>query len=342
MRELAGMGLNELAAVLKDWGEPRFRAKQVLGWIYQKAALDFDQMTDLPEPLRLRLKKECVISGLRVARDQASVDGTRKLLLRLTDGNLIEAVAIPAKKRLTGCLSSQAGCRYACVFCASGKAGFKRDLSAAEMAGEVLLLKHLSRGRDLSHVVFMGTGEPLDNYDRVLETARLINSPGALAIGARRITISTCGIIPGIRRLAQEGMQIELSVSLHAADDATRSRIMPVNRKYPLKELLKGCGDYAESTGRQVTFEYILISGLNSGLQNADRLGTILRGMNCKVNLIPFNAVPGGEWTAPGRAQTREFRERLMKSGVQATLRMPRGQDIDAACGQLRLRYEDK
>lgn len=340
MRELAGMSLAELTEVFKEWGQPAFRARQVFDWIYKKGAMDFGAMSNLPAPVRARLTQECVITGMTVQESRRSQDGTVKELFRLRDGNFIEAVAIPAEKRLTGCISSQAGCKYACAFCASGKAGFKRNLTPGEMCAEVLCLRRSLPGKELSHIVFMGTGEPMDNYDNVLAAIRLINSPDAFGIGARRITISTCGVVPGIRRLASEGLQVELSVSLHAADDAIRSRIMPVNRAYPLKKLMAACREYAEATGRQVTFEYILINGLNSDLQNADRLSTIVKGMNCKINLIPFNPVTGESWAPPGREQIRAFRERLAGAGVQVTLRTPRGQDVDAACGQLRLRYE--
>jgi 23S rRNA (adenine2503-C2)-methyltransferase len=356
-KQLAGLELKEFRAIVESWGEQGFRAGQVFDWVYKKGVLDFGKMGNLPAPLRSRLAEEFSVSPLSAAELQRSKDGTVKLLLRLSDGNFIEAVAIPAYarapaspntpgatvQRLTGCISSQAGCKYGCVFCASGSAGFRRNLTAGEMCGELLFLKDSVPGKELSHVVFMGTGEPLDNYDNVLAAIRLINAPEGFAIGARRITVSTCGLVPGIRRLAGEGLQIELSVSLHAADDATRSRIMPVNRVYPLKELMDSCRDYAAKTGRQVTFEYVLIAGLNSGLQNADRLSKIVRGMTAKVNLIPFNpavaaAMASGE--TPARAAVFAFRDRLIKAGVQATVRTPRGQDIDAACGQLRLRHE--
>jgi 23S rRNA (adenine2503-C2)-methyltransferase len=356
MRDLAGIGLDELRKVIVSWGQPEFRAKQIFDWLYKKGALDFAQMTNLPAPLRARLEEEFAVTGVSVQDAQRSQDGTAKLLFRLRDGNFVEAVAIPAYgrapradrhcagtlsvERLTGCISSQAGCKYACAFCASGAAGFKRDLDAGEMCAELLFLKDRAGGKELSHVVFMGTGEPLDNYDNVMAAVRLINAPEGFGIGARRITISTCGIVPGILRLAGEGMQIELSVSLHAADDATRSALMPVDRVYPLKELLASCREYAGKTGRQVTFEYILIKGLNSGLRDADTLSRILKGILCKVNLIPMNPVGKKQWQPPAAAEVRQFRDRLLRAGVQATVRQARGEDIDAACGQLRLRYE--
>ena len=339
-RVIAGMELPGFRAELERRGEPGFRAAQVFSWIYKRGALEFGKMTDLPAALRARLEQDYTVTDLSLRQAQESADGTRKLLLALADGNLVEAVGIPTEKRLTGCISSQAGCKYACGFCASGKAGFKRDLIRGDIIGEVLFLRSAFPDKELSHIVFMGTGEPLDNYDNVLAAIRLINSPDGLGIGARRITISTCGLVPAIRRLAGEGLQVELSVSLHAADDAVRGRIMPVNKKYPLSQLIPACREYAAATKRQVTFEYILIEGVNSDLQNARRLGTIMRDFNSKVNIIPFNPVDGQPWRAPAASRVRAFRDALMRTGVPVTVRAPRGQDIDAACGQLRLRHE--
>lgn len=346
MKDIVGLGLKELERTFKDLGQPAFRARQVFSWIYKKGALDFDGMSVLPAFLRQQLKEKFRVTGLGVETVQRSKDGTQKLLIRLGDGAFIEAVAIPTEKRMTACISSQAGCKYACVFCASGKLGYRRDLSAGEMAGELLLVKDCGKDKDVSHVVFMGTGEPLDNYDNVMDAVRLINSPDAFGIGARRITISTCGIVPGIKKLAEEGLQIELSISLHAADDKTRDKIMPVNKRYPLGELIPVCQEYAEKTKRQVTFEYILIEGLNAGADDAKKLTALMRGFISKVNLIPFNPVLdkalGQQWKAPDRKKVAAFRDDLENAGVQVTVRTPRGQDIDAACGQLRLRYEKK
>ena len=237
---LTGYSLEQLKAVLAGWKEPPFRAAQIFAWLYKKGARSFDAMSDLPAGLRERLKGAFTLDILAVEETLVSKDGTRKFLFRLADTNFIEAVSIPAAKRLTGCISSQAGCKYACRFCASGAAGFKRNLYCAEIVDEVRLLDldARSQGKELSHIVFMGTGEPLDNYEQVLNAVRLLNSRDAFAIGARRITISTCGLVPGIERLAKEGLQVELSVSLHAADDAGRDRLMPVNRVWPLGKLM--------------------------------------------------------------------------------------------------------
>jgi 23S rRNA (adenine2503-C2)-methyltransferase len=275
MKDIKDFNLTELEKALTDMAEERFHARQIWSWIYKKSALDFQAMSNLSSRLRSRLEKEFFIRALSLAEITESSDGTKKLLLKLKDGNSIEAVLIPAENRVTGCVSTQAGCKFACSFCSSGAAGFKRNLTVGEIIEECLLLKAHSEGNKLTHIVFMGTGEPLDNYDNLLKAIRMINSAEGLNIGARRITISTCGLIPGIARLAREGIQLELSVSLHASDDKTRSRLMPVNKLYPLKELLSACRKYVEQTNRQVTFEYILIKGVNSDLQNARTLSTI-------------------------------------------------------------------
>lgn len=340
MRDIKELGPEELKDQIKIIGWPVFHAQQILSWIYDFAVEDFSQMSNLPEGLRAALAKKFSLKSMNLLERKDSSDRTQKLLLKLNDGNLIEAVSIPTEKRVTGCVSTQAGCKFGCFFCASGQRGFRRNLSAAEILDQIIYLKRSSLPKKLTHVVFMGVGEPLDNYDNVLEAVRRINSPHGFKIGARRITISTCGIIPGIARLARERMQIELSVSLHASDDATRSGLLPINKKYPIKELILACRQYILETNRQVTFEYILISGVNSSLQNAFNLIKILKGLNCKVNLIPANPVKGLEVSPADKKESVDFKDLLVKSGLIVTLRRPRGQDIDAACGQLRLKYE--
>lgn len=334
--------LKKLESALLEWKEPAYHARQIFNWIYKKGVMDFSGMSDLPAALRLRLKDNFYIFDLKLVEKLASRDGTEKFLFSLKDGNLVEAVSIPTEKRVTACISTQAGCKFNCRFCASGASGFKRNLTSGEILQEVLYLKNNSASGKLTHIVFMGTGEPLDNYENVLSAIRRINSRDCLGIGARRITISTCGLIPAIERLAKEGLQIELSVSLHSADDKIRSRLMPVNKKYPLKELIKACAGYIAETNRQVTFEYILAGGVNSGLQNAQILSTILKGLNCKVNLIPVNPVSASQLKPPGKLEVLFFKDYLTKHGINVTLRRERGQDIEAACGQLRLRYEKK
>ncbi|MGD0336898.1 MAG: 23S rRNA (adenine(2503)-C(2))-methyltransferase RlmN [Candidatus Omnitrophota bacterium] len=341
MQDIKELTPEELEKVIVGWGVPRFHARQIYAWIYQKGASAFSEMSNLPLSLRIKLEKEFSLSRPEVIKAMQSRDSTEKLLLKLTDNNLIEAVIIPAQRRVTGCISTQAGCKFKCSFCASGTQGFKRNLTSAEIIEEVLCIKERLKNAKLTHLVFMGTGEPLDNYDNVLKAIRVINSPEGLHIGSRRITISTCGIIPGIRKLSEEGLQVELSVSLHAARDELRSRILPVNKKYPLKDLLATCKEYIERTNRQITFEYILIAGVNSTLQDAADLVRILKGLRlCKVNLIPVNPVEELGVYPPKKLEILFFRDALLKQGINAILRKSRGEDIEAACGQLRLRHE--
>jgi len=343
MQDIKELSLKELEDKLLSWGKPKYHAKQIFAWVYQKAAYEFAGMSDLPASLRKLLADEFYILGLKLADLQKSSDGTAKFLFELSDGNLIEAVNIPAAGRVTGCISSQAGCKFACDFCASGLKGFKRNLTSGEILDEVLYLKNSLLDSKLTHIVFMGTGEPLDNYENILKAIRVINSADAFNIGARRITISTCGIIPGIKKLQEEDLQVELSISLHSADDKLRSKIMPVNRKYPLADLIKCCHEYIEKTNRQITFEYILVKGLNADLPSAQKLAALLKNLRlAKVNLIPANPVlkSPGRITPPSASEVLSFKEYLFKAGVNVTLRRERGQDIHAACGQLRLKYE--
>jgi len=343
MQDIKELGLKELEDKLLSWDLPKYHAKQIFNWIYQKGALDFNKMSDLPATLRKKLAGEFYILGLALADLQKSSDGTTKFLFELVDKDLIEAVNIPSARRATGCISSQVGCKFSCQFCASALKGFKRNLTVGEILDEVLYLKNNTQQAELTHIVFMGTGEPLDNYENVLKSIRMINFPHAFNIGARRITISTSGIIPGIKRLASEDLQIELSLSLHAADDKTRSQLMPVNKRYPLEALIKCCHEYIAKTNRQITFEYILIKGLNSNLASAQNLVKLLKDLRlAKVNLIPANSIRELKIIPPAKAETLAFKECLFKSGINVTLRQERGQDIEAACGQLRLRHEQK
>jgi len=370
MQDIKELSLKELEDKILSWGSPKYHAKGICNWIYQKGAYEFDRMSNLPAPLRETLTDEFSILSLKLADMQGSSDGTTKFLFELTDKNLVEAVNIPAARRITGCISSQAGCKFSCNFCASGLKGFKRNLTSGEILDEVLYLKNNIKGghpalshlgtkdcqvrpvwadrsvhasaQQLTHIVFMGTGEPLDNYEHVLKAIRVINSPLAFNIGARRITISTCGIIPGIKRLQEEDLQIELSISLHAAVDKIRSQLMPVNNKYPIAALIKCCREYTAKTNRQITFEYILIKGVNADLAAAKNLVSLLKDLKlAKVNLIPANSIPELKIVPPTVSQIISFKEYLFKAGLNVTLRRERGQDIAAACGQLRLKYEE-
>lgn len=311
------LSLEELKLVLEGWREPAFHARQIFAWIYKKGAAGFNDMSDLPLSLRKSLGERFRLFDLELKQVHEGRDSTKKLLLVLKDGFAIEAVIIPAEGRVTGCISSQVGCKYACSFCASGMLGFRRNLTSAEMVEEVLYLKNNSPDKRLTHIVYMGTGEPLDNYDNVLKAIRTMNSAEAFGIGARRITISTCGVVPGIDRLAQERLQVELSVSLHAADDRIRSKLMPVNKVYPLGELIDACRRYSQKTNRQVTFEYVLLKNINSDLQSAQKLSRIMKGMDCKVNLIPFNCIKERSLEPPNKLEVLLFRDRLIKAGVQ-------------------------
>jgi 23S rRNA (adenine2503-C2)-methyltransferase len=342
MQDIKDLSLKELEAVFKGWRVPDFHARQIFAWVYKKGATDFNQMTNLILDLRKSLGENFYILGLKIIKTLSSQDGTKKFLFGLKDENLIEAVSIPTQNRITACLSSQVGCKFSCTFCASGMRGFKRNLTSGEILEELYHLKNNAKDRRVTHVVFMGTGEPLDNYDNVLKAIRIINAKYAFNIGSRRITISTNGLIPAIKKLADEKLQIELSISLHAAEDKTRSMLMPINKLYPLKELISACKAYTRRTNRQITFEYVLIKGINSDLPSAQKLSTILKGLNCKVNLIVCNPVEGLKIEPPNKLEALLFNDYLVKSGIHVTLRKSRGQDIEAACGQLRLGYVKK
>ena len=294
-------------------------------------------MRNIPSSLREQLVARCSITPLSTIESEGRAGATRKLVVALADGEQLEEVLIPAPGRNTVCVSSQAGCRYRCAFCASGQAGLSRNLTAAEMVGQVLLAVELL-GERPSHVVFMGIGEPLDNYTEVLKAVRIINDGEGLAIGARRITISTCGLIPGIKRLADEGLQVELSVSLHAPDDELRSELMPVNDKYPMSDLLAACERYTDKTGRIVTFEYTLVRDLNDSIEQAHALADLLAPLHCRANLIPLSAVSGFDGEASTTDRAEAFIEILADSGINATLRVSKGSGLKAACGQLRYR----
>jgi len=327
----------ELEARFAQLGIERYRASQVFGWLYDKGVDDFSLMTDLSAPLRERLAASFVLGGMDVEKVQSASDGVHKFLFRLKDGSRIETAAIPHAERWTVCLSTQVGCRFRCAFCASGALGLKRNLTPAEIVGQLLAVRrHLPDGH-VSHVVFMGVGEPLDNYDNLLRAVRILNDGKGLRLGVRKMTVSTCGLAGGITRLAGEGMELELSVSLHAASDKKRSEIVPANRTDPLKRLLPAVRTYIEETGRKVTFEYVLLGSYNTTVEDARELVRLVRGMNVKINLIPYNDTQArSSFQAPTKLETLSFKNYLTKHGVDVTLRRPRGTDVRAACGQLR------
>ena len=340
MQDIKELDLKELEREFLSLKAKAYHARQVFSWLYKRGVLDFNYMSDIPQALRERLASRFYILGLGLLKSLKSQDGTQKILLGTKDGNCIEAVVIPAEGRVTGCVSSQVGCKYRCGFCASGLLGFKRDLTAGEIIEEVIYLKDNALDNRLTHLVFMGAGEPMDNYVNVLKAIRIINSSAGFNIGARRITLSTSGIIPGIERLSSEGLQLELSVSLHAASDELRSSLMPINKKYPLPKLIQACKEYSLKTNRQVTFEYILIQGINSSLKDAENLVKLLQDFKLsKINLIPSNYIAEFKFKPAEKKDVDSFKEYLVKRKINVTLRKERGKDINAACGQLRLNY---
>jgi len=332
-----GLLFEELTAAVKELGIPAFRAKQLWHWLYVQRVGSWDAMKNLSAELRLQLAEHFELAPVKQLELTGVEGDTRKLLAGLVDGECVEEVLLPSGVRRTVCVSSQVGCKFACAFCASGQAGFRRNLTAGEIVGQVLLAAAVWGDRP-GNIVFMGVGEPLDNYDEVLRAIRILNHGDGLAVGARRITLSTCGVIPGIQRLADEGLQIELSVSLHATDDATRSRLMPVNQRYPLAEVLAACKEYAEATKRIITFEYTLVRGLNDSAAQAEQLARLLAPLPARVNLIPLSPVEGFAGEPSTADVSRQFIRVLEQAGLNATLRDSQGSRIKAACGQLRIR----
>jgi 23S rRNA (adenine2503-C2)-methyltransferase len=336
--------LEEIAAYLATENQRPYRAKQIADWIYEKRVASFEEMTDLPQDLRKRLAEAFAFGGIETVRVLGSEDTTRKFLFRLQDGNLIESVLIPASPALYGersdrrtiCVSTQVGCAYGCKFCASGLDGWTRNLDAAEIVLQLLAVEKAS-GERIDNVVFMGMGEPLANFANVVRAIRIINAPWGMEVGARHITVSTSGLAPQIRQLADEPLQSRLAISLHGATDEVRNRIMPVNRKYDLKALLSACDYYASRKKQRIYFEYILIADVNDAEEQAHLLAGHARRLGAKVNLIPYNTVEGLEWSRPSRERQERFLSILREHTVVATLRREKGHDIDAACGQLRL-----
>lgn len=332
-----GMGLAELTQLVQELGEPAYRGRQLMEWLYRHGVTDLEAMTNLPKGLRERLAQRIWAASAAVARVQVSRDGTRKYLLRLPDGEMVEAVLIPEGKRRTACLSSQIGCGIGCRFCATALLGLIRNLTPGEIVGQLAAIQRES-GQRVTNVVMMGMGEPLANYTNVIRALHLMNDPLGFGLGARRLTVSTVGIVPRIRELAREDLQVGLAVSLHAPDDETRDRLVPINRRYPVHELLDACREYVALTHRRVTFEYVLLRGVNDSPAAARRLAALLDGLLCHVNLIPFNPVPETGFERPDKAVVQAFHQELAARSIPATVRRSRGSDIDAACGQLRRR----
>ena len=381
--DVKNISKDELIKELVRIGEKPYRATQIFRWLYKACPVpersercgtpvnSFDEMTDLNKTLREKLKGKFHITKI-VALDskRSLIDGTTKYLLKLEDSHTIEAVFLPEEERTTLCLSSQVGCKFGCSFCASAQFGFVRNLKASEILDEVLFIREHNKGRPvpvalhpnemdgtglryragaITNIVFMGIGEPLDNYNNVIRAIRILNDEDAFNIGARKITISTCGIIPGMEKLAGEKMQIELSVSLHSPDDKIRSKLVPINKRYPLNELIAACRDYTGQTKRIITFEYILIKGVNASEGDAFKLAKLLTGLNCKVNLISYNqinpvrnlkisnGIKAKGYEAPSTEGVKDFFRTLKSRGINVMLRKSKGEDIDAGCGQLRI-----
>ncbi|HWI54513.1 MAG TPA: 23S rRNA (adenine(2503)-C(2))-methyltransferase RlmN [Desulfobacteria bacterium] len=334
---LMDLSLKETEELITSMGEPRFRGRQIFKWVHQKGILRFAEMTDQPAKLREKLESACYLGNLEVSAKQNSADGTTKYLFKVYDTNSVESVLLPHDYGISVCVSSQVGCRMGCRFCASTIGGLVRNLSAGEIYSQVISIQKDS-GKRVGSIVVMGSGEPFDNYDEVIKFIRLIISPDALNIGARHITVSTCGDVPGIKRFAGEGLQVTLSISLHAPNDELRDQIMPVNRKYPIASLINACRDYISITNRRITFEYALINDFNDSYEQALELGRLLKGLLCHVNLIPLNQVDEREYRQSNLSKVRAFHNTLEKVGVPVTIRKRMGADIDAACGQLRRR----
>ncbi len=335
MKNIKDYNLDKLEEELKEMGEKPFRAKQIFQWLYEEKVQSFDEMTNLSLELREKLKKNYTICNFNILKKQESKDGTIKYLLDVLDGNAIETVLMRYHHGNSICVSSQIGCKMGCKFCASTGIKFIRNLTSGEIVEQIVKVEQ-DTGERISNVVFMGIGEPLDNYDNVVNAIRMINHPKGLNIGARHISVSTSGLVPKIYQLAEENIQCTLSISLHATNNQKRSSMMPVNRTHSIEELLQACHDYIAKTNRRISFEYALAKDNNDNLEDAKELVKLLKGMICHVNLIPINKIENGEFAKSSNENIMRFRDYLNEHGIVATIRRELGSDIDAACGQLR------
>lgn len=335
MKNIKDYNLEELKKELVNIGEKPFRAEQIFKWIYQEKVREFDDMTNISLDLRKKLKENYTMCNYNILKKQESKDGTIKYLFDVLDGNAIETVLMSYHHGYSICVSSQIGCKMGCKFCASTGINFVRNLTSGEIVEQILAVEQ-DAGIKISNVVFMGIGEPLNNYNNVINSIKIINNPKGLNIGARHISISTSGLIPGIYRLAKENIQCTLSISLHATNNIKRSNMMPVNNVFPIEELIQACKDYIDKTNRRISFEYALAKDSNDNLEDAKGLVKLLKGMLCHVNLIPINKIENGEYTKSSNENVMKFRDYLNEHGIVATIRRELGSDIDAACGQLR------
>ncbi|MBI5187172.1 MAG: 23S rRNA (adenine(2503)-C(2))-methyltransferase RlmN [Nitrospinae bacterium] len=328
--------MEDLERLMEEWSESKFRSKQIIEWLYLKKAGAFALMTNLSKDLRAKLEARFVLRSLKIQDSRESKDGSVKFLFGLNDGNAVEGVYMPDENRRALCVSTQVGCKFHCAFCLTGKMGFIRNLSPAEILEQVLAVQEwLGPEKTLTNLVLMGMGEPLDNYDNVMKALRIFNSPAGFKFGGRKITLSTVGLLPALERFQKEDLKINLAISLNAVDDAARSRIMPANKKYPLKDLLKFCREYPLQPGRRITFEYVLVPGVNDTDEDAEKLSRLLRGIKCKVNLIPLNAGEGVPFSSMPQDRVDRFHKILVNSNISVFTRKSRGGDILAACGQL-------
>ncbi|MFQ8663114.1 MAG: 23S rRNA (adenine(2503)-C(2))-methyltransferase RlmN [Lachnospiraceae bacterium] len=338
-KDIASFGYDELIEEMKQIGEKPFRAKQIYSWLHEKLADSFDEMTNLSKAFREKLDHEYEIKKVTMAARQISqVDPTEKFLFELEDGNMIESVLMKYNYGNSVCISSQVGCRMGCRFCASTIDGLERNLTVSEMLRQIYHIQKIT-GERVSNIVVMGTGEPLDNYDNFVKFIHMISDEHGLHISQRNITASTCGIVPNILRLSEEGLQITLALSLHGSNQEKRKKLMPVANKYELSEVLNACDVYFEKTGRRVTFEYSLVKGVNDQPEDIRELTAILKHRNCHLNVIPVNPIRERDFQKPDSKNAQEFKNKLEKSGINVTIRRERGSDIDGACGQLRRRY---
>lgn len=329
--------LEELRIKLKGFQIEPYRADQIFEWIYRKGVYDFEKMSNLPAPARKKLKENFLILIPEVTEALYSHEkDSVKHLLKLADGNLIETVVMTADNRRTVCVSSQVGCKFHCAFCASGQGGFIRNLSAGEIVGQLLRARDEFPDKKISHCVFMGIGEPFDNYRELLKAIRVLNAKEGFELGARKMTISTAGVSSKIEALISENIQVELSVSVHGPNDVIRGAMMPIHRAFPLKNLIEVCKEYTQETKRMITFEYVLIKGVNAAEKDALELVKLIKGMLCKVNLIPYNSIKEFPHEAPTYGEIVAFQRTLQRGGIKTTVRFSKGQDIEAACGQLR------
>ena len=342
MKDIKSMTLEELKEEVAILGEKPFRAKQLYEWMHVKLAAGFDEMTNLPLSFRERCKEEYEYTALKTLRVQESaLDGTRKFLFELGDGHVVESVFMRYKHGNSVCISSQVGCRMGCAFCASTLDGLARSLRPSEMLDQIYRITILT-GERISNVVVMGMGEPLDNYDALLKFIKLLTDEDGLHISQRNITVSTCGIVPGIRALAEEKLQITLALSLHAATDEKRKQLMPIANRYSLKELMEACSYYFDMTGRRLTFEYSLVSGVNDTDEDVEELIRLISALNCHVNLIPVNPIKERDFVQSKGSAVSAFKNKLEKNKINVTIRREMGRDIDGACGQLRRRYKEQ